>query len=459
MLLVRAKPFPARRKETARSAGEDASGRWRNWAGDQICRPAAIERPRNPDDVTALLEKAELNDLTVRVAGAGHSFGDAVLTDGLLLSLDGMDRTLDYDEASGLIRVQAGIRLRALNERLASLGRALENLGDIDEQSVAGATATGTHGTGLRLPNLSAGIHSLEVVGADGMVTELDEDSDPVAWRAGRISLGALGVVTAVTLRTVPAFTLRGVDATRPLEEVFENLDDLVESNEHFEFYNFPHSPLALTRTNNKVETPPKPRPRPVAWMNEVFLTNHLYGAVCRLGRRVPAAIPTLNRVSSRLAGSTTRVDQSHRIFASPRLVRFTEMEYGIPRTHAVAAVRAVRDVVARSGFHVPFPMEVRFVAPDDALLSPTAGRETCYIAVHMFERMEWEAYFRAVEEIMDGFDGRPHWGKRHFQSAQTLRPRYPQWDAFQEVRARLDPHGRFANAHVERVLGRAPAS
>ena len=429
---------------------------WSNWTGDQRCRPASVEYPTSADDVTALLEKAELNDLTVRVAGAGHSFTDGVLTDGLLLSLDRMAKPLDYDSASGLVRVQAGIRLSDLNEHLAGLGRALENLGDINVQSVAGATATGTHGTGGKLKNLSAAIESLEIVGADGLATVVKEDGDADAWRAARISLGALGVVTELTLRTVPAFTLKGVDATRPLEEVLDAIDELVDANDHFEFYNFPHSPLALTRTNNRVDESPRPRRPAAAWMSEVLLTNYLFGAVCRVGRRVPPLIPTLNRVSSRLAGSTTRVDASYRIFSSPRLVRFTEMEYALPRRHAPTAVRAIRALVDEKHLHVPFPMEVRFVAPDDALLSPAGGRETCYIAVHMFERMEWEPYFRGVEAIMDSLEGRPHWGKRHFQTAQTLRGRYEHWDAFQDVRARFDPHGRFSNAHVDRVLGPA---
>ena len=320
--------------------------------------------------------------------------------------------------------------------------------------SLAGAAATGTHGTGARYRNLSANIHALELVGANGILTELDQAGDTDAWRAARISVGSLGVVTSLTLRTVPAFTLRGVDATRPLDDVFDRLDQLVDSNEHFEFYTFPHSPLALTRTNNRVDDTPRPRPKAAAWVNDFLLTNYVYGAVCRTGRRVPSLIPALNRISARVAGSRTRVEESFRIFASPRLVRFTEMEYAVPRAHAIEAVRAVRDAVVDRGFHVPFPMEVRFVAPDDALLSPAAGRDTCYIAVHMFEKMEWEPYFREVEAIMDRLGGRPHWGKRHFQTARTLRPRYPEWDRFQQVRARFDPHGRFANAHVRRVLG-----
>ncbi len=420
---------------------------WSNWAGDQTCRPAAHVAPTTRDEVS----KAVAAAAKVRVAGAGHSFTDAVLTDGTLLSLACLDRVLDVDAASGLVRVQAGITLRALSERLAGHGLAFENLGDIDVQSIAGATATGTHGTGARLCNLSAALRSVELVLADGTVVECEGGDDLLA---ARVSLGALGVVTAVTLQAVPAFTLEGIDAPAPLEETLDRLEELGAANEHFELFTFPHSPLALTRTNNRTSAAPRPRSRVRAYAEDILLKNTAFEAFCRVGRARPAWIPAINRTVSRLAGTSRRLDRSDRIFASPRRVRFTEMEYALPREHLAAAVRAVRAVIDERGFAVPFPLEVRLVAGDDALLSPAGGRETGYVAVHMFTGMPWEPYFRAVEAIMDGFDGRPHWGKRHFQTAETLRDRYPGWDRFQAVRDRLDPGRTFTNAYVERVLG-----
>lgn len=431
---------------------------WRNWAGDQACAPAVVERPGSVEEVAGALERARARGDTVRVAGAGHSFTDAVLTDGALLSLDRMRRVLDVDRASGLVRVEAGITLAELNAALWEHGLALENLGDIDAQTIAGATATATHGTGGRLRNLSAALESIELVRADGELVELSEESDPDAWRAARVSLGALGVVSAVTLRTVPAFTLEGVDAPAPLEETLERLDELDGANDHFELYSFPHSDLALTRTNNRVDGPPRPPSRRREWIDDVLLRNHVFGAACRLGRAAPRLIPALNRAIARAAGTSRRVDRSDRVFASPRLVRFTEMEYALPREHAAAALRAVRAAIVERGFAVPFPLELRLVAPDDALLSPAAGRETAYIAAHMYRGMPWEPYLRAVEAIMDGFGGRPHWGKRHFQTARTLAPRYPEWERFAAVRARIDPQGRFANDYVWRVLGQVGA-
>jgi FAD-linked oxidoreductase len=369
-----------------------------------------------------------------------------------------MDRVLDVDRAGGRVRVEAGIAIHALNRRLAVEGLALENLGDVDRQSIAGAIATATHGTGARLRNISSQVEALELVTGDGRVVEID-GSDPEALCAARVGLGALGIVTAVTLRCVPAFTLEGVDAPAPLDEVLATLDERVAANDHFELYFFPYADRALTRTNNRVDRPPSPRSRVRAWLDDVLLANHVFHAFCLAGRLMPRRIPTINRAVTRLIGTTHRVEPSYEIFASPRLVRFTEMEYAVPRARIVEAVQGVRELIERHRFAVPFPVEVRFVAPDDSFLSTAHGRDTAYVAVHMFRGMAYEPYFRAVEELMDGLEGRPHWGKRHFQTAETLRPRYPEWDAFQAVRARLDPEGRFANAYVDRVLGRLPAA
>jgi L-gulono-1,4-lactone dehydrogenase len=435
---------------------------WRNWAGDERCRPAVVEIPGSIEEIAEAIARAAAHDRRVRVAGAGHSFSDIALTDGSQLRLDRLTRVLDVDRSSGLVRVQAGITIRDLNTRLVEHGLALENLGDIDVQSIAGAISTATHGTGARLRNISAQVAELTLVLADGSTLRCAEEVDSEVFRAARVGLGALGVIAEVTLRCVPAFTLRGVDAPAPLHDTLARFEELALGNDHFEFFVFPHADTALTRTNNRTDQPPRPRGRASAYANDVLLTNHAFELLCRAGRRFPRRIPQLNRLITRLAGATTRVDRSDRIFASPRLVRFTEMEYALPREHTPEAVNRIMALVAGrgprgepgSGFAVPFPIEVRTVAPDDALLSTAAGRDSGFVAVHMYRGMPWQPYFRAVEEIMDDLGGRPHWGKRHFQTAATLRPRYPDWDRFQAVRARLDPKGRFANAWTDRVLG-----
>ena len=422
---------------------------WRNWSGEQAFTPARFATPRSTEEVAQEVRKAGEAHQVVRVAGAGHSFTDAVVTDGTLLSLDAMDRIVDVEAATGLVRVQAGIRLHALSDGLAERGLALENLGDVDVQSLAGATATGTHGTGAKLRNVSAGIEAVQIVAGDGTVHELDAGDDLLA---ARVSIGALGVVTEVTLRTVPLYTLRGVDEPRPLSEVIEHLDVLADGSRHFELFTFPHTDIALTRTNEIVDEAPQPPSRLRRTLEDDLVTNLGLGVASRAGRRMPRQIPRINRAIASSFGKRVRVDRSDRIFASPRRVRFVETELGFPRRVARDVLAEVLDAARRHP--VNFPIEVRFVAADEALLSPSSGRDTVYLAAHVYRGMAWEPFFRAVHAIGERHAARPHWGKRHFHTAATLSERYPGWERFQAVRGRLDPDGRFANAYVRRTLG-----
>lgn len=428
--------------------------RWTNWAGDQSCSPAEFCRPSTVDEVVSAISRATASDATVRVVGAGHSFTPAVLTDGTLISLERMNRVVEVDHDAGLVRVQAGITIHDLSRQLDEVGLALENLGDIDVQSIAGATATGTHGTGARLRNISDSIEAFQVVTGDGAVVEVSRDEDPDAWRAGRVNLGALGVITEMTLRTVPAFVLRGVDGPIGFERVLEELDERVASNDHFEFFVFPHSDTVQTRTNNRVEDDPRPRSAARAWVDHVLLETYAYGASRKVGRRIPKTIPALNRLAARAWGSSERIERSYEIFSSPRRVRFTEMEYALPRDVVRETITEVKRLAERDEYKVSFPIEVRFAAGDDALLSPAHERDAAYIAVHVYRGMPYDGYFRAVETVARSVGGRPHWGKRHFRTAEDLAPAYPEWDRFRSIRDRFDPQRRFANDYVRQVLG-----
>ena len=428
--------------------------RWTNWAGDQSCAPAIIEHPSTREELAEIVRREADRGLRVRASASGHSFNEIALTDGVMVRCDRLDGVLSVDADAGLVKVEAGILLRQLNRRLDSLELALANLGDIDGQTLAGAISTGTHGTGGRQPSLSAQAEALELVLADGSVVEIGARSDPAALDAARIGLGALGLIYAVTLRVVPAFTLRRVDSPRPLAETLERLEELVEVNDHFEFYVFPHTETALCRESRRLDGPPRPRPEAITYAQEVMLENWVGQLFALAGRHAPGLRPRLSRLASRGVGRSTKVDRSFRVFASERRIRFTEMEYGIPREHAPEAVRRVLELATRPEIGVAFPIEARFVGADDAILSASHGRDTCYVAVHQDRRLDWEPYFRGVEEIMDSYGGRPHWGKRHFQTAATLAPRYPRWEEFRALRRRLDPGGLFANAYTDRVLG-----
>jgi FAD-linked oxidoreductase len=383
------------------------------------------------------------------VAGSGHSFSDAACTDGTLLDIRAMDRVLAQD--GPLVTVEGGITLHELGKRLAERGLAMENQGDIDRQTLAGALSTATHGTGARFANLSAQVAGMRLVTAAGVLELTASDED---LRAARVGVGALGAISAVTLRCVPLFTVRRVDEPRPLADTLDRFHELAAGHHHFEFFVFPYDDTALVRLSERGDMAPEPVPAWRHYFQETVLENRVLGLGMRFARRFPRAIPAIQRGFGRALSRQVRTDHGHRVYASRRDVRFTEMEYGVPREHGVEAVRRVIDLVRRERLPVAFPIEVRVTAADDAYLSTAAGHDTVYVAVHQYRGMEFESYFRAVERIMDDYGARPHWGKRHYQSAATLRERYPDWERFQAVRARLDPDGRFQNDYSERVLG-----
>lgn len=423
---------------------------WRNWAGDQACVPERFHRPASRDELRRIVAQEARTGRRVKVTGSGHSFTSAAMTGGAMIDIARLDRVLDVDRDAGLVRVEAGIVLGDLNEELQRAGLALPNLGDIDRQTLAGATQTGTHGTGARFNNISHQIEALELVTASGDVVEVDGGEELLA---ARIGIGALGAVSAVTLRCVPAFRLHRKDALVALEDVLDRFDELVDAHDHYEFFVFPGSDMALTVTRDATDAPLAPRSRIEEYVSEELVGNVLGNALLKLVRLRPSLADHLSSLATRLLSEGEYVDHSHRIFVSPRKVRWTEMEYAIPRGHAVEAIGRVLDVAAAT--ETAMPVEVRVVAGDPALLSPTHERDSAYIAVHQYQGMAWEAYFREVEAICGEYDGRPHWGKRHDLDAETLRERYPRFDGFLAVRDRLDPERVFANAYTDRVLGR----
>ncbi|MBC9226110.1 FAD-binding protein [Aeromicrobium sp. 636] len=423
---------------------------WQNWAGNVTAHPAVVGRPASTDEVIAFVREHP----QVKAVGAGHSFTPVAATDGALLRLDAMNRILHADTTTGLVRVQAGISLHDLNRRLDALGLALPNLGDVDPQSVAGATSTGTHGTGARLFGIARAVAALQLVTAEGEVLEIDRGHD--MFDAARVGLGALGIVTEVTLQCVPAFLLHAREEPMALPEVLTDLDQLVDGNDHFEFYFFPHTDRALTKRNNRVPegTPRAPLPRWRHTLDDEFLSNTVYERIQRIASRRPALIPRINAVSGSVLGAREYTDTSHEVFISPRRVRFRESEFALPRAAAAEAIAEMRRWYARSGEHVSFPVEVRFTAADDIWLSTGHGRDNVYIAVHQYHRTDPTSYFAAMQDIFIAHEGRPHWGKMHTLGSDHFRKVYPRFDDFLGVRDRLDPGRKFTNDYLRQVLG-----
>jgi L-gulono-1,4-lactone dehydrogenase len=428
--------------------------RWRNWAGNQECAPALIESPSTEEELLGVVRGAAEAGQHLKVVGTGHSFTGIALTDGRLVRLDNYQRILNTDRETMQVTVEAGIKLQKLYDELWARGLALPNAGDIAYQSISGAVSTSTHGTGREFGGLATQIAGLRLISGTGEIIDCSPDREPELFSAARVGLGALGVVSTITLQCVPAFHLRAQEGPMRVDQVIEDLDQHIAENEHFEFFWVPHTGWALTKRNNRTDQPATGRGgRFREWRTDMLMGNYVFGALCRLGRLRPQSIPRIMRLLPG-GGPVDYVDRSYRVFASPRTVRFYEMEYEIPIEAVKEAFGRVRKYIEDSGIMLSFPIEVRFTAPDDIPLSTASGRASAYIAVHVFEGTQYHAYFEAVEDIMDDYGGRPHWGKLHFQTAESLAPRYPQWDAFQAARKRLDPNGMFANPYLDRVLG-----
>jgi L-gulonolactone oxidase len=428
--------------------------RWRNWAGNQECAPAVIEAPSTEEELVGVVRGAAEAGQHLKVVGTGHSFTGIALTDGRLVRLDNYQRILNTDRETMQVTVEAGIKLQRLYDELWARGLALPNAGDIAYQSISGAVSTSTHGTGREFGGLAVQIAGLRLISGTGEIIDCSPEKEPELFRVARVGLGALGVVSMITLQCVPAFHLRAQEGPMRVDQVIEDLDEHISGNEHFEFFWVPHTGWALTKRNNRTDQPLTGRGgRFREWRTDMLMGNYVFGALCRLGRLRPQSIPRIMRLLPG-SGPVDYVDRSYRVFASPRTVRFYEMEYEIPIEAVKEAFGRVRKYIEDSGIMLSFPIEVRFTAPDDIPLSTASGRASAYIAVHVFEGTQYHAYFEAVEDIMDDYGGRPHWGKLHFQTAESLAPRYPQWDAFQAARKRVDPNGMFVNPYLDRVLG-----
>jgi L-gulonolactone oxidase len=430
---------------------------WRNWAGNQRATDIEVVHPSGADGIAQEITRAGASGRRLRPIGSGHSFTGIGRPDDIQLVLDRHAGLVDVD-SSGRATVQAGMPLHRLNTELAARGWSLTNLGDIDRQTVAGALSTGTHGTGAAFGGLATQLRALELVLADGTLLCCSAEENPEVFSAARVGLGALGVLSTVTLQVEPAFALRAEEGPARLPELLESFDEFMTSADHVEFYWFPHTDRCLTKRNTRVPLAeglsPLPRWRSL-WEDEV-LANGAFAAVVATGRRIPRLVPPLARFSAGALGARTATDHAHRVFVSRRRVRFREMEYAVPRQAAAQVLTELRQVIDAGGWSIPFPVEVRVSAGDEIPLSSAYGRDTAYVAVHVPARSEPGEYFAAVEAIAAAVGGRPHWGKLHTLDAESLRGRYPRFDEFTALRNRLDPTGLLSNSYLDRVLGPA---
>ncbi|WP_322797087.1 D-arabinono-1,4-lactone oxidase [Tepidiforma sp.] len=377
---------------------------WSNWSGSVVAPTGAILAPSTEAEVAEIVRRAARDGTTVRVAGSGHSFTPIVPSPDCILSLDALAGLLAADPATGRATLLAGTKLHTATRLLWQNGLALANQGDVDVQSVAGAIATGTHGTGPAYGNIPSRLVGARLVTADSDFLDVTPDLLP----AIRVSLGLLGVMTRAEIACVPRYALHERVWQHPIEECLEALERNIAENDHYEFFWFPRSDIAESKALNPVAAEPAEEEPPP------------------------------------LEGPGERIGWSHRIYPSVRNLRFNEMEYAVPAEAGPACFRAVRERMRSRHPKVGWPVEYRTLAADDAWLSPAYGRPTVTISIHQDADRPYAKFFADIEAIFRDYAGRPHWGKIHTASRDELARLYPRFEQFVELRRQLDPDGRF---------------
>ncbi len=426
---------------------------WSNWAGSEQCQPSEYVQAENARQISDLVIQSRQKGRKIRPLGSGHSFSPLVPTEQTLLSLDRLDGIAQIAADRKSASVMAGTRLKRLGQLLYEEGLSQENLGDIDAQAIAGALSTGTHGTGASFGTLSTQIEGMELVDGQGQIHWLDPQHQPEVFSAARIALGSLGVITQLKLRVEDAYKLEFISGKESLESVLKNYERYLRENRNYEFYWFPYSGMVQNKFSNKsnklaIKSGVK------EYINDIILENYIFKFLSEIARIFPSTCESIARISAMAVSASSKVNWSHQVYATARLVRFNEMEYNVPRKAFSDVMRQLQERVEKERFRVHFPVECRFVAPDDIPLSPAYQRESAYLAVHMYKGMPYQEYFDAAEEIFLAHEGRPHWGKMHSLSAAQLAPRYPRWDEFMKIRQRMDPDGVFLNPYLEKLFG-----
>jgi FAD-linked oxidoreductase len=430
---------------------------WINWSGIESAQPSSVEDPADTAAIVAAVERARTTGSTVKMVGTGHSFTAISAPEGTMLRPTNLGGIVSVDREAMTVTALAGTQLKTLNAGLAALGLSLHNMGDIDEQTLAGATSTGTHGTGGVWASLSAQINGLELVTGTGEVVRATADENPEILEFARLGLGALGVLTTITFRVEPLFVLEATETPMSWDECLGGFDQRVAEHHHVDTYWFPHTDRMMSKTNDRLAIgldEASPLSRLSSWWEDEFLSNTLFGALNHVTNRFPGSIRRVNQITGRMLSARTYSDAAHRVFVSPRTVRFREMEYAVPREAGIAALREARAALEASHLNITFPVEIRVTPADDIPMSTSTGRDSMYLAFHTHRDADHLEYFALLEPIMRAHDGRPHWGKVHTRSAADLAPAYPRFEEFLALRDRLDPDRVFANPYLRRVLG-----
>jgi FAD-linked oxidoreductase len=424
----------------------------KNWSRCYHWKPEQIAYPSTEAEIQALVQRAREEHKKIRIIGSGHSFNPLWVTDHILISLDQYQGLVAVDKEKKQATVKAGTKLFRLGDLLFEQGLAMENMGDIDVQSIAGTISTGTHGTGMAFGTISTQIRKLRFVNGKGAIVTCSETENKDLFKAAQVSLGALGIITEITLQCVPAYRLALVNKPEPLHDVLATFHERNANNRNFEFYYFPHSENVFTKTSNlATEEADK-----VTWFNyftEYIVENYAFKILCEAAYMFPSLNKGVSKLTASLITPSQKISHSHKVYATQRLVRFNEMEYNIPLEAFDTVIKEIIRTIEQNNFKVHFPIENRVVAKDNAYLSPAHGRDSAYIACHVYNKKDYKPFFKAMEAIFKAHDGRPHWGKMHTLTASDFAARYPRFKDFQKQRAEQDPDGIFLNDYLQQIL------
>jgi FAD-linked oxidoreductase len=423
-----------------------------NWGGNLKFTPTQIYYPKSHDEVVEVVKKARENQQNVRIIGSGHSWTHLINTDDVLVSLDEYQGIVSVDKHNLTAVVKAGTKLKLLGELLHAEGLAMEHMGDINVQSIAGALSTGTHGTGVEFKTLANQMEEITLVNGKGETVVCSEKENRDLFKAAQISLGALGIITQIKLRLVPTFKLKYTSVKSTLDDTLKNLEEYKAENRNFEFYWFPFTKTVQLKFVNMTTEPVK-NVGFAKKFNDVVMENGVFGALSRMSRAMPNLAPKVSQMSAWGVSEGTYINHSHLIFATQRLVRFNEMEYNVPQEHFTTVIKEIEECINQHQFKVHFPIECRWVKADDILISPASDRDSAYIAVHMYKGMEYKPYFEAIEQIFKKYKGRPHYGKMNTLKHEDFAELYPNWDKFNEIREQQDPDGIFLNPYLQGIF------
>ncbi len=430
-----------------------AKNKWQNWSGAVQCEPKEILFPNSEEAIVQIVRKAIKENKKIRVVGTGHSFTSIVHTNEMLISLDELQGIIKAEPDQMTATVWAGTKIKRLGGLIYAHGMAQENLGDVDVQSIAGSIMTGTHGTGIEFGNLATQVLELTFVNGHGELVTCSANHQPDLFKAAQISLGVFGIVTRIKLRLEPAYNLEIEMNKSTIQETLQNLDQYNESYRNFEFYSFPYTDTAQHRKTNKTDKPAK-KDGLLRYYNEIIMENGLFWLFSYSTRLFPSLSKPIAKMVAKASTKTIKTHHSHKIYATTRMVRFQEMEYNVPYDAYKEVVRDMRKQFDQAKYQVHFPIENRFVKGDDIWLSPAYKRKSAYIAVHVFKGKAYKKYFEDMEAIFKAYDGRPHWGKMHFQTPEELASIYPKWNEFLAQRNEQDPKQIFINDYLKSLFG-----